>query len=177
MQSALKRHPQSEGAEALRIAVNANRSPDGVLTLRYRLSGAVDEVRVAPAGPSERADELWRTTCFEAFIAAPGGGYYELNFSPSSRWAAYRFEGYRAGMAPVEPLAAPTIEGGADGDGYVLCAALAAGGLAGLSTPDPWRLGVSAVIEDTAGRKSYWALVHPDGKPDFHHADGFACEL
>jgi len=39
-----------------------------------------------------------------------------------------------------------------------------------------WRLGLSAVIEEAGGRKSYWALAHPQGKPDFHHADGFACE-
>jgi hypothetical protein len=41
----------------------------------------------------------------------------------------------------------------------------------------PWRLGLSAVIEDTRGSLSYWALAHPPGKPDFHHADGFALEL
>ena len=27
------------------------------------------------------------------------------------------------------------------------------------------------------GGISYWALAHPPGKPDFHHADGFALEL
>jgi hypothetical protein len=40
-----------------------------------------------------------------------------------------------------------------------------------------WRLGLSAVIEDSSGAKSYWALAHPPGKPDFHHPDCFAHEL
>jgi hypothetical protein len=40
-----------------------------------------------------------------------------------------------------------------------------------------WRLGLSAVIEETNGRKSYWALTHPPGQPDFHHSDCFAAEL
>jgi hypothetical protein len=40
-----------------------------------------------------------------------------------------------------------------------------------------WRLGLSALIEETSGRKSYWALAHPPGKPDFHHADCFAHEF
>ena len=35
-------------------------------------------------------------------------------------------------------------------------------------------LGLSAVIEEANGRKSYWALAHPPGKADFHHADCFA---
>ena len=33
------------------------------------------------------------------------------------------------------------------------------------------------VIEEINGRKSYWALKHPAGKPDFHHPDCFALEL
>jgi hypothetical protein len=27
------------------------------------------------------------------------------------------------------------------------------------------------------GTKSYWALAHPQGKPDFHHVDSFALTL
>ena len=30
-----------------------------------------------------------------------GEGYYEFNFSPSGEWAAYRFSGYREGMADL----------------------------------------------------------------------------
>jgi hypothetical protein len=36
---------------------------------------------------------------------------------------------------------------------------------------------LSALIEDQNGGKSYWALAHPPGKPDFHHADSFALEF
>ena len=39
------------------------------------------------------------------------------------------------------------------------------------------QLGLSAVIEEVNGRKSYWALAHPVGKPDFHHNDCFTLEL
>jgi hypothetical protein len=38
-------------------------------------------------------------------------------------------------------------------------------------------LGLSAVIEEKDGTKSYWALAHPPGKPDFHHKDCFALTL
>jgi hypothetical protein len=40
-----------------------------------------------------------------------------------------------------------------------------------------WRLGLSAVIEEAGGRQSYWALAHPQGRPDFHHSDCFALEV
>ena len=39
------------------------------------------------------------------------------------------------------------------------------------------RLGLAAVIEETSGHKSYWALGYAPGRPDFHHSDGFAHEL
>ena len=40
-----------------------------------------------------------------------------------------------------------------------------------------WRLGLAAVIEETDGNRSYWALAHPPGDPDFHHSDCFALAL
>ena len=46
---------------------------------------------------------------------------------------------------------------------YTLLAALEVGELSSASL---WRLGLSAVIEETNGRKSYWALAHPPGKPE-----------
>ncbi len=39
------------------------------------------------------------------------------------------------------------------------------------------KLALSAVIEETDGTKSYWALAHPPGKPDFHHHTCFAATL
>lgn len=43
--------------------------------------------------------------------------------------------------------------------------------------PGQWEAAISAVIEEADGTKSYWALRHPPGKPDFHHPDCFALEL
>ena len=35
----------------------------------------------------------------------------------------------------------------------------------------------AAVVEEADGRLSYWALRHPPGRPDLHHADAFALRL
>jgi len=40
-----------------------------------------------------------------------------------------------------------------------------------------WSIGISTIIEESDGRKSYWALAHPQGKADFHHPDSFVLEL
>src|SRR3954464_8994411 len=62
--------------------------------------GAPAERFVIPeAAEPTRADELWRTTCFEAFLRPLGEeNYREWNFAPSGQWATYEFSGYRENM-------------------------------------------------------------------------------
>jgi len=125
-----------------------------------------------------RADELWKHTCFEAFVRDPSAdAYYEFNFAPSTQWAAYGFTGHRSGMKVVEELSALAMSIASDDKHLELSVSLALDRLTKLPAHGPWRLGVSAVIEETNGRKSYWALAHPPGKPDFHHSDCFVLTL
>ena len=175
MRLALKPHPDSRSSAVTQIEVNVVRPRPGSLALRYYVTGRIGELRLPEAAQPARTDELWKHTCFEAFIReASGAAYYEFNFSPSTQWAAYRFSGYRSGMSVASEIVAPHIEGRSTAARYELQASLE---LCGLPTDAVWRLGLSAVIEEKGGGKSYWALQHPPGKPDFHHSDCFAYEL
>ena len=80
-------------------------------------------------------------------------------------------------MRVAAEIAAPRIETRSAAGRYTLLAALELDALSSLPSEAGWRLGLAAVIEETDGNKSYWALAHPPGKPDFHHADGFAYDL
>jgi hypothetical protein len=60
---------------------------------------------------------------------------------------------------------------------YTLQVSLDLDGISMLPHDAGWRLGLAALIEETNGHKSHWALAHPPGKADFHHPDCFACEL
>jgi hypothetical protein len=40
-----------------------------------------------------------------------------------------------------------------------------------------WELGLSAVLEEKDGTKTYWALAHPSEKPDFHAPGCFVARL
>jgi hypothetical protein len=93
------------------------------------------------------------------------GAYTEFNFSPSERWAAYDFIGYRAGMTERAVPRAPVITPRRGGDVLFCDVAIPTAAL----PPPPWRYGLTAVLEETGGVKSYWALAHPSEKPDFHH--------
>ncbi|MFD1611830.1 GIY-YIG nuclease family protein [Sphingomonas tabacisoli] len=163
-------HPVQIPSEPFSLEATARFSADRIRA-RFRLTGPVKLLQLPPRAEPTRRDNLWQHTCFEAFLAIEGG-YLEFNLSPSTEWAAYRFSGYREGMAPldVEP---PGISVSRTDHTLELTADIALP--PGLS---PTRLGLSAVIEEVSGRKSYWALNHPPGdKPDFHHADCFAIEL
>ena len=142
----------------------------------YTVTGTSD-MAMSPVMATARTDDLWRHTCFEAFVRTGSGpSYYEFNFAPSTQWAAYRFSSYRNGIAAAE-IGTPSIEVQSDADRTTLRVSLALDRLPDLSCEASWRLGLSAVIEDQSGGMSYWALAHPPGKPDFHHADCFALEL
>jgi len=178
MRQALRIHPDSRCNAVSRIEVEVSRQLPGVLALRFIVSGNVSDLNLPAMASSTRTDELWRHTCFESFVrAAPSGAYYEFNFAPSTQWAAYRFTGYRSGMNVADAVGAPAVEVQSSGACYELQASLVLGGLPDLPTYAPWYLGLSAVIEESSGRKSYWALAHPPGNADFHHSDCFALKL
>lgn len=164
-------------------ALTASAGGDGAggLAFRYVLDADLGALRIPAPGPARRAERLWEHTCFEAFVAGAGdGGYVELNFSPSTEWAAWSFSGHRTGMTPVELPSPPRIEVRRPPGALVLVAHV---GMAVL-LPEAWRtpgakltIALSAVIEDGSGDVSYWALKHAPGKPDFHHAGGFVIEV
>ena len=135
--------------------------------------GAPAERFVIPVSEEpHRADDLWKTTCFEAFLRPLGEERYrEWNFAPSGDWAAYEFTGYRDGMIPAEIDADPYIRMEDNFTWWALGATIA------VPADTNWQLGLSAVLEEKDGTKSYWALAHREEKPDFHDPGCFAAHL
>ena len=178
MRRALTIHPDSRCVAATCVEVEIALPRPGRLVLQYRVTGKMSDLLIPPVSAPKRADELWKHTCFEAFVrAVPATSYYEFNFAPSTQWAAYRFTDYRMGMSVASEIAAPRLAVQTGAGSCELQAVLALEDLSGLRNDTRWRLGLAAVIEEADGGKSYWALAHPTGKPDFHHFDGFVHEL
>jgi hypothetical protein len=173
MRESLRLHPDSLCVAATHVEAEVACPRRGSLVLSYVVSGKISDLRMPPIVAAARADELWRHTCFEAFVRTSAGpAYYEFNFAPSTQWAAYRFSGYRSGMRVATEIGAPRIEVRSRAETYTWQAELEFDGLSSLL-----HIGLSAVLEETSGRKSYWALAHPPGKADFHHADCFTLDL
>ena len=163
-------HPDSPAGPVRTLQVKAERQGTA-LALHYVLDGRLSEILLPPRAKSARADELWKHTCFEAFVRVPGDeAYWEFNLAPSTQWAAYGFTSYRKrGADPqtapprIEIRTAPRLE---------LSTRLDLSLLKG-----PWQVALSAVVEGRDGQRAYWALKHPPGGPDFHHSAGFVLDL
>jgi hypothetical protein len=172
----LIRHATTACEPIRRIAVEASRA-QGALALTYRIEGEIPRLAIPVAGPSQRADDLWKQSCFEAFLQADGGGgYLEFNFSPSGNWAAYRFAGRRRGRESPE-LMAPRMEVRRGPDWLAMHIQLLLTGIAEFAHDKPVSAGLTAVIEDEHGGLSYWALAHGAAQPDFHDPATFTLRM
>lgn len=137
------------------------------LVLRFFVTGAC---RLPPPCDGGRADELWRHTCCECFVAKSGTGYREFNFSPSGAWAAYDFAAYRERLGDPAVAVPPRLTFKSGGDDFELVAEIDRN----LLPRSPWHVGLAAVVEGIDGELGYWALAHPRPRPDFHDRAGFA---
>lgn len=140
----------------------------GLLWLRFIIHDNPDFIAWPVEAPVGRAHDLWKHTCFEAFVSTDDG-YREFNLSPSGQWASYRFDGYREGMRPADEVC--VVAGLDSGRDYV-----ALEGRIELPV-EARKLALSVVIETIDGAKTWWALAHPSDKPDFHHPDSFVLDL
>lgn len=144
------------------VSVRWEKLRDGRLMLRYRVEGCTTLV-VREKREADRADELWKATCFELFLYDGKGTYREYNFSPSGEWAAWRFTGYRNGREDIDPVFTPEILAETGNNLFMLTVFLAGSELRGAQAA-----ALSAVLLEADRRPSYWALSHSKLQPDFH---------
>lgn len=177
MRLALTRHPDTPCRSVTSLEAEIERTWTHGFRLVYTLRGEIAALHLPARAEPKFTDGLWRATCFEAFLRAPGSTpYCEINLSPSTEYAVYEFAGYREAMQPAH-CAPPEITTAMSASALELGATFSTQRMLKLNAGGPLQLGLSAVIEQADGAKSYWALAHPPGKPDFHHADSFAYEL
>jgi hypothetical protein len=173
----LRCHPSTRTETVRDIQVLVRRSARAELQLTFRLDGDIPRILVSSPGVLRIATELWRHTCFEAFIAVEGQpAYHEFNFAPSGEWAVYAFRDYRNGGPLADEMMHPHIAVRSTGSRLELDALVRLDSLSAIHPRASLHIGLSAVIEASDGF-SYWALRHPAGKPDFHDATGFALLL
>lgn len=118
-----------------------------------------------------RKDLLWKKTCFEIFLKNPQtGAYYEFNFSTEKEWNLYSFKDYRKPQPPIrsDDFRLQNIKWrNKEFQAQIL-------------NQTDWfemEVALTAVLQARSGDLFYMSLKHPDGKPDFHHADNFQFKI
>jgi len=177
MQFNLTPHPSTPPADPpFKLWVNVEHAASlaavATTNIWFGVGAPADRFVIPQSAEPERTNELWKMTCFEAFLRPLGETCYrEWNFAPSGKWAAYDFSAYREGMTEAEVTEPPYIRMEDNFTWWAVGASIA------VPADTNWELGLSAVIVEKQGTKSYWALAHPAEKPDFHAPDCFVAKL
>jgi hypothetical protein len=157
----LFRHSDTPPGAIHTVDAELRRVPGGVVATFHAVGDMAQLVVPPPATPG-RADDLWRTTCFELFVGGEGESYREFNLSPSGAWAAYAFDNHRSGRRDAD--ARIEIETARNSKSLLVTAKIES------EFSDPTPIGLTAVIEERDGHLRYWATTFAPGEPDFHAA-------
>ncbi len=152
-------HPDSQSGSITGIAAAITPIPGGCHAV-FVATGAIDRIALPAIAEPERLDDLWRTTCFEIFWSHDGTSYREFNLSPSTRWACYDFDSFRAGMCNAPAEVAITVN---QSESELRLEAVIQSDL-----PLPASVALNAIVEDADGVNRFWALNFPTGAPEFH---------
>ncbi|MCE3010142.1 MAG: hypothetical protein LW875_05980 [Proteobacteria bacterium] len=115
-----------------------------------------------------RKHELWKHTCFEAFLRPSGlNQYFEVNISPGLGWNVYEFESYRAPQPPRESEA------------LVPEKILWKDCVLEAHFRHSWTTGISleaslCSILKISDQTFYFSQKHEGQKPDFHQPESFS---
>ena len=136
----------------------------------FEVHGELETLNLARMRGPQRGDRLWEHSCFEFFAAGANGGYREFNFAPDGRYAAYDFDAYRQGQKAVGGPVLAEMSSSCEARRYRLEVTLT-------PPPAPRHGGPAAILRDTQGRRSWWALRHGPGPADFHHPRHYVIPL
>jgi len=129
-------------------------------------------VRPQACAQIQRRDELWQSTCFEAFFAEPGQErYWEINLAPNGHWNVYRLDRYRQGLRPEPLVSGLTYALRQSATELQLSFSLNLQPLLAESAALEYSL--TAVLEHQQHGCSFWALNHSGDQADFHRRDSF----
>lgn len=167
MQNELVSHRE---ASNLRVTTTVHLNQKSI-ALSFLIKGELEGYSFPPEAKQRRANELWKATCFELFLAnSKHEAYYELNFSSSFSWNFYRLSAYRAELEEMALLSSPKIEIMRKEDEVQVFfeLALEAGFLAQFDLYN-----VAVVLLKKENERGFWSLKEMREAPDFHCRENF----
>ena len=146
------------------------------LKIDYKLLGTSQTIIPTVANQPIRQFDLWEHTCFEFFLGIKNTKkYWEFNLSPAGHWNVFRFPKYRHNIAEEMTFKELPVRVLQYSDELQLNLEIDLDLI--ITAKQSLEVGITAVIEDTQGKISYWALTHLKNEADFHDRDSFILDL
>ena len=134
------------------------------LFISFTVKGKVDEYYFPATSKPQRANELWKATCFELFLAdSKAETYYELNFSSSLAWNFYALKHYRAEVSEVKLLNDPIIQVFEENESFKIELELE-----GFDFSKFDICNLTCILLTKENERTFWSSKKMDEKPDFH---------
>ncbi len=170
---------ESPWTDLLKFSASAVRVNSNEIECEFIIAGSTELIELsAPAqNPSKqrlRKDDLWKHTCFEAFLSEDrkdSSPYFEMNCAPSGDWNVYALDSYRQGLRPAALSATLLVFQATTGQLHLKI------GMTGEDLSRIKHLSLAAVIEFSDSSKSYFAAKHAGTVADFHLKESFTISL
>ena len=131
--------------------------------------GALNEYIFPEKSKQKRADELWKATSFELFLAnSKKEEYYELNFTPSLAWNFYYLSSYRTDVKEVKIISKPQIEVFSSDDKFKIVLELEVENLVEFDVCN-----VACIVLNKNNERTFWSVNHLLEVADFHERRNF----
>lgn len=139
--------------------------------IEYEITADLSPYNFPKKSKQQRADELWRDTCFELFITNRSSDeYYEINTSPSTKWNAYHFQNYKEDMSESDVFSVPSIISQKLDNRYSFSFEMA-------FQEDIFEkellVNLAIILLDRDCVRHFYSIHRREGSPDFHDRDGF----
>lgn len=170
--------PFSNDTQQATITASISAS-DALLAVKFILNGNLENFNIISFDRAEptRRDNLWKETCFEVFISPHNTHkYWEVNLTPSGDWNVYRFSDYRSGMVREEAIRSLPTRTSWYGQELQVETTFDLDTLS-KSEKSTLDIGVSSILAQKNGTRSYWAIKHAPSRPDFHWKGNFCLAL
>jgi hypothetical protein len=142
--------------------------------LSYRVSGELKDLDLDKRSASHtRVLKLWEKTCFEFFIKNERGQYLEFNFSPIFEWNVFYFNKKGDPLLEHPINKAPVLDILNSKDQFLLIAKIDKTIFPQDFFTGELKYSATSVIKKLSGDLNYWAFIHKDSRPNFHHFDSF----
>jgi hypothetical protein len=116
---------------------------------------------------TNRMDELWKHTCFEAFWAKPSSpDYWEFNVAANGMWNIYHFNSYRSPNPPQESFDFELIK-------FEFSPTKLSALLSCNIVITSLEAALTSIIKTNLNQTLYFATCHSGSKPDFHIRESF----